>query len=203
MIARRNYFIFFREKEDCRCLNCLRIRNAVEISRNLQRDRTRKQPEIPPPKPAQDHLAQRQRIMQNQSGDRPLPGDMERSRAAQARSVEHNWSSSCVAFEFIKRGDCCRSDPGKPRRSGAPTKSRIIHSPNLDSSPIPFFRLGCDPAVRAISVAVEAQNVNVRAGLLLRSIRLCRPNFQFAILKRNHFAGRLASIDRCLRRKEN
>src|SRR5213079_3337291 len=107
VIARRNYFIFFREKEDCRCLNCLRIRNAVELSRNLQGDRTRKQPEIPPAKPAQDHLAQRQRIMQNQSGDRPLPGDMERSRAAQACSVEQSWPSMCVVFEFIKRGDRC------------------------------------------------------------------------------------------------
>ena len=40
VVTRRNYFVFFREQEDRRSVTRFRIFDAVEISRDLQRDWT-------------------------------------------------------------------------------------------------------------------------------------------------------------------
>src|SRR6266481_9046696 len=74
--ARRDDFIPLGQQEDCRRMNRFRVLNAVEISRDLQRDWTRQQPQVPPPKLTKDHFTQRRWIMQNQSGDGTMCRDI-------------------------------------------------------------------------------------------------------------------------------
>src|SRR5207247_9453201 len=100
--------------------------------------------------------------MQDQSGSRPMRSNMERGGCAETRAVEHNWLAIRMALQFVERRERCRSDPGKPRWSSAPTKSRVIHSPNLDRTIVPFVGFGCDPALRAIRIPVEPQPLNIR-----------------------------------------
>src|SRR5438552_601583 len=104
-------------------MNGLRICNAVEVSRNLQSNRARQEPEIPPAEPAQDHLAQRRRIMQNQPGDRPLRRDMKRGAYAETRAVKHNWLAIGMALQFVERRERCRPDPRKSRWPSAAAES--------------------------------------------------------------------------------
>ena len=173
--ARRDHFIFFREQKDRGRMNRLRICNTVEISRNLQRDGTRQQPEIPPAKLTQDHLAERRRIMQDQSGNPSMRSNMERGGCAETRAVEHNWLAIRTTLQFVERRERCRPDPRKPRWPGAAAESGIIHSPDFDCSIVPFVGFRSYPALRAVRVAIEPQNVRIHAAILLRSTRYCRP----------------------------
>src|SRR5437762_3539979 len=184
-------------------MNGLRICNAVEVTRNLQSNRARQEPEIPPAEPAQDHLAQGRRIMQDQPGDRPLRPNMERGACAETRAVKHNWLAIRMALQFVERRERCRPDPRKPRRSSAAAESWIIHSPDFDGAIVPFFSLRGHPALRAIGIAVKAQDVNVRSAFGSRQIGLCSPNFQLSVFERNGFSDGPARIDRRPSWKQN
>src|SRR6266702_6755798 len=156
MITRRNYFVLFCQQEDCWRANRSRVLNAVEVPRDLQRDWTGQQPEIPPAESTQDHLAQRRWIVQNQSGDPGRPGrsHVERNCPADACSERHDWPIPRVTFQFIKDGKRGGPDLRKPRWSRAPAESGIIHSPDFYSTVIPHLGFGGCPAISAIRVAV-------------------------------------------------
>ena len=104
-----------------------------------------------------------------------MRSNMERDGCAETRAVEHNWLAIRMALQFVERRERCRPDPRKPRRPSAAAKSGIIHSPDFDRSIVPFVGFGCDPALRAVRIAVEPQNVRTHAAVLLRSTRYCRP----------------------------
>src|SRR6266487_369885 len=100
----RDYFILFREQKDGWFMNRFGVGNAVEVFWNLQRERTRQQPQIPPAKLAQDHLPERRRIMQNQSSRRPMCCNLKRSRRAEARAKDDNWAIVRLALQRVERG---------------------------------------------------------------------------------------------------
>src|SRR5215472_605915 len=203
MITRRNNFISFRQQEDRRNMTRFRIFDAVEISRDLQCDWARQQPEVPPSEAAQDHFSQRHRIMQNQSRHWALRCYMKRRGSTDACAIRHDRAIDCVTFQFI---ECCKRrwpDPRQSRWPRAVAESRIIHSPDFNGALIPHLCLGGYPAIRAIGIAIETQNENVCAALLLRATRLSCPDFQLAILKRNCFAHCAACIDRRSRWEQN
>src|SRR5260370_33017884 len=104
-----------------------------------------------------------------------MRSNMERGGCAETRAVEHNWLAIRMTFQFVERRAYCRPDPRKPRRPSAAAESGIIHSPDFDCSIVPFVGFSCDPALRAVRVAVEPQNVRVHAAVLLRSARYCCP----------------------------
>src|SRR6266487_3078953 len=171
VIARCDHFIFFREQEGSGRVNRFAVCNAVEISRDLQGKRTCQQPEIPPAELAQDHLPQRRRILKDQSGDGSMRRHMQCGGGAETRAVEHNWLAIRMALQFVERGQRCRPDPRKARRTRALAESGIIHAPDLDGPVIPRFALFRDPVFRTICVAVEPQNVSIHTSVLLRSMR--------------------------------
>src|SRR5258708_39287236 len=65
----RNDLVVFGEKKNCRRINSFRIRDAIEVAWNLQRDRPGQEPKVPPAVVAQDYLAQWRRIVKNKTAD--------------------------------------------------------------------------------------------------------------------------------------
>jgi hypothetical protein len=128
---------------------------------------------------------------------------MECGGCADACAKDYNWPVRCLAFQFIECCECRRSDPRKPRWSGAPTEPGVIHSPDFNRTIIPHFGLGGRPAIRPIGISVKAQNVNVCSAFLLRESRLCRPHLQLTILEWQHFSNGAVSVNRGGRREKN
>src|SRR6266446_10792443 len=89
--TRRHNFVSFREQKNGRVMNRFGVGNAVEVSWNLQRERTRQQPQIPPTELTQDHLSERRRIVQNQSSHRSMRRDVKCGGCAKARAKENDW----------------------------------------------------------------------------------------------------------------
>src|SRR2546428_9445374 len=93
--------------------------------------------------------------------------DMKSGSAADACAEKHNRPLACAGAQWVERGQRRWSDAIEPSGSGAPTEPGIIHPPSFDRAFVPSFGFGRDPAVGAIGIAVETQNVNVRAVILL------------------------------------
>src|SRR4029077_17633841 len=98
MKTRRNPLISFRQQKNGRRVTRFGVRNTVEVPWNLQGNWAREQPEIPPAKLTQNHLPQRGRMVQDQSGNRAMRRHMQRSRAAKACAEEQNWPCVGVAL---------------------------------------------------------------------------------------------------------
>src|SRR5258705_9447436 len=77
----RNDLVVFGEKENCRRMNSFRIRDAIEVAWNLQRDRPGQEPKVPPAVVAQDYLAQWWRIVKNKTADFAVGRDVHCYRA--------------------------------------------------------------------------------------------------------------------------
>ena len=94
--TRRHDLVFFRQQKDCWRTTRSRVCNAVEVSRDLQCNRTCQQPQVPPAKLAQNHFAQRRWILQDQSGNfgGARCSHMKRSRCADARAICDDWRIS-------------------------------------------------------------------------------------------------------------
>jgi hypothetical protein len=108
--------------------------------------------------------------VQDQPGDRPMRRDMKRAARAQTCAIKHNWLAIRMVLQFVERRENCRPDPRKPRRTSAAAKPGIIHSPDFNRAIVPCVSLFGHPALRAIGVAVEPQNVSIHATVLLRSV---------------------------------
>ena len=106
------------------------------------------------------------------------------------------------AFEGIERGERSRPQPGEPRGSRAAAEARVIHSPNFDRPVVPHLCFGRDPAIRAIGIAIESQDVDLGLPALLRQFGSGRPNFQFAALEWNWFSNGRAGINAVRRREQ-
>ena len=120
-----------------------------------------------------------------------FPGSRQRQRSGDRRR--------CVS-SVVERGERRRPESREPRGSRAAAEARIIHSPNFDGPVVPHLCFGRDPAIGAIGIAIESQNVDwgcPRCSQLGSS----RPDFQFAAFKWNRLAHRLAP-HQCGRRRE-
>src|SRR5260370_3770280 len=105
MKTRRNHLISLRQQKNGRRVTRFGIRNTVEVPWDLQGNWAGEQPEIPPAKLAQNHLPQRGRIVEDQSGNRPRRRYVECSRAAKPSATDHTRSSVGVALHFISHAE--------------------------------------------------------------------------------------------------
>src|SRR5262249_32737820 len=141
--------------------------------------------------------------MQNQSVHLSIGCNMQCRRGADTCSEENNRPAICLALQFIKgckRGWCDALKSGWP---SAAAETRIIHSPNFDRALVPHLGLKRNPSIGPVGIAIKAQRVRFRPVLLLSKARTSRPDFQCAVLKRNHSPDSAAGINRIGCRKEN
>src|SRR5437867_2150864 len=85
MVFWRNYFVMFSQEENTWRGNGPGVGDTIEFVRDLQCDRARQQPQVPPPEFPQDQLAQRRWVMQNRARNRPVRRNVQRRGSAQTR----------------------------------------------------------------------------------------------------------------------
>ena len=88
--SRRNDLVLFREQENGARMRDARVGDAIEVGWNLRRHRAGQHPKIPPAVLAAGSIAERGRIMQNQTRDRPMRRDVQCRRAPDARAEKDN-----------------------------------------------------------------------------------------------------------------
>src|SRR2546423_9806109 len=93
--SRRDDFVVFGEKKNCGRMTRARVGDAVEIARNFLGHWSGEQPEVPPAKLAEDDLAQGRGIVQNQTCDFAMGGDVERAGSAEARTKNDDPAVGC------------------------------------------------------------------------------------------------------------
>src|SRR5437762_491348 len=125
---------------------------------------------------------------------------MQRGGGSKARAENNNGPVAGGLLQLVERSERRRSQPREPRGACAAAEAGIIHSPNFDRPVIPHFRFGGDPAISAIGIAVETQDVDFGLAALLSQGGTRRPNFEVASLKRNGLPIRGARVDAVGRR---
>src|SRR5713101_4318302 len=201
--TRSDNFILLCEQENSRRMHSFCVAYTVELARDLRGNRSGEQPKIPPAVLVQNHLPQRGRIVQDQTGDWSLCRNVQGGRCANARSENHNWTLGCFASERIERSQRCRRDSLQTRGTGAATKSWIVYSPQFYCAFVPHFRFERNPSVRAIRISIEAQNINFRTTAFLCEPGFCRPTFKLPVFERDHSPSSALGLNRVRRRKEN
>jgi len=198
-----NDFVFVGKQKNCRSVSAPTVRNIIKVAWDLQGHRSSQQPQIPPAELAEDHWSKRRWIVKDQASHGALRSYMQRRARPDACTKRNNRPIAGILFHRIKGSEGGGADSRQSRRSSAAAVARIIHSPNLNRTVIPHFCFGCYPALRAIGVPVETQNVNGRMAALLRDLRSCCPQLQFTVVEWNDLARRAVRIDRRGARKEN
>ena len=190
-----NDLVVFGEKENCRRMNSFRIRDAIEFAWNLQRDRSGKEPKVPPAVVAQDYLAQWWRIVKNKTADCAVGRDVHCYCAPNTCAKNVDRRVPGFRLQCIEGGKCGGRHSFQTRWAGAAAEAGIIHSPNFNGAFAESVRVERNPSFRAIGVAVEAQDVGIDMIALSREPRTRRPDCEFTILEWNGLPRCAVRID--------
>jgi hypothetical protein len=189
-----NDLVIFGEKENCGSVNLVCIGNALELARNLQRDRSGQEPQVPPAV-VQDYLAQWWRIVEKETADFAISRNVHCHCTPDARAKNEDRLAPNLRVQYIEGDKRGGRHSFQTCWAGAAAEAGIIHSPNFNSAFAEGVGFECNPSFRAIGVPVETQNVGIDMIALLREPRTRRPDLQFAILEWNSLPHCAMRID--------
>ena len=184
-------------------MNPFCIGNAIEVAWNLQSNRTGEKPQVPPAIVAQNNLAQRWRIVEDQTANGAVSCDMQCDRASDTgtENIDRLTVGSC--FQRVESRNPGFTHPCQSCWTGTAAEAWIVYSPNVDGPLSKRIGFEPDPALGAIGIAIETEDVGVDTIVLLRKVRRRSPNFQLTVMEWNGFAGGAVRVDVLCAGKEN
>src|SRR4051812_26954429 len=105
----RDDFIVFGQEENGGSVARARVRDAVQLRWNFLSHGPGEEPEVPPPELPQDNLTQRRRIVQDQSSNFAMRGNMKRGRCPKACAENDDRMIARCFLQFVECRQRCRS----------------------------------------------------------------------------------------------